>query len=61
MRKKSTFYQTVLSKIVRCTPLTEYILLCNDVLFMHTTYRPSMFGVLLQFKDLISENMKIYK
>ena len=25
-------------------------LLCNDILFMH---RPSMFSVLLQFKDLI--------
>jgi len=26
---------------------------------MHTTYRPSIFSVLLQLKDLISENMKI--
>ena len=29
------------------------------MLFMHTTYRPSIFRVLLQFKDLISENIKI--
>jgi len=28
---------------------------------MHTTYRPSIFSVLLQFKDLISEDMKISK
>ena len=34
-------------------------LLWNAILFMHTTYRHSMFSVLLQFKDLISENMKI--
>jgi len=33
--------------------------LYNDTLFMHKTYRPSIFSVLLQFKDLISENMKI--
>jgi len=35
--------------------------LCNDILLMHKTYRPSMFSVLLQFKDLISENIKISK
>jgi len=36
-------------------------LLCNDILFMHTTYRPNISSVLLQFKDWISENMKISK
>jgi len=35
--------------------------LCNDILLMHTTYRPSTFSVLLQLKDLMSENMKISK
>ena len=35
--------------------------LCNDMLLMHKTYRPNMFSVLLQLKDLISENMKISK
>jgi len=34
-------------------------ILCNDILLMHKTYRPNMFSVLLQHKDLISENMKI--
>ena len=32
-----------------------------DIRLMHKTYRPSMFSVLLQLKDLISENMKISK
>ena len=32
--------------------------LCNDILLMHKTYRPSMFSVLTQLKDLISENIK---
>ena len=36
-------------------------LLCNDILLMNKTYIPSMFSVLLQLKDLISENMKISK
>jgi len=35
--------------------------LCNDILLMHITYRHSTFSVLLQLKDLISENMKISK
>jgi len=35
--------------------------LCNNILFMLTIYRPSIFSVLLQFKDLISENLKISK
>jgi len=35
--------------------------LCNDILLMHKTYRPSIFSVLIQLKDLISENMKISK
>jgi len=33
-------------------------LLCNVILLMHTTYRPSISSVLFQLKDLISENMK---
>ena len=71
----SSFYQTVLWSIflVRnhdllhiktvdyyfqfCTFCVNF--LCKDILFMHKTYRPSI--VLLQFKDLISENMKISK
>jgi len=32
-----------------------------DILIMNQTYRPSMFSVLLQLGDLISENMKISK
>jgi len=28
---------------------------------MNKTYGPRMFSVLLQFKDLINENMKIFK
>ena len=36
-------------------------MLCNDIIFMHSTHRPSMFSVLLQVKDMISENMKISK
>jgi len=36
-------------------------ILCNDILLKHKTYRPSTFSVLLQLKDLISENMKISK
>jgi len=28
---------------------------------MHKTYRPSTFSVILQLKDLISENVKISK
>ena len=30
-------------------------LLCNDILLMHKTCRPSTVSVLLQIKDLISE------
>ena len=37
------------------------LFLCNDILLMHKTYRPSTFSVLLQLKDLISEKMKISK
>jgi len=35
--------------------------LYNDILYMNTAYRPSTFSVLLQLKNLISENMKISK
>ena len=35
--------------------------LCNEILLMHKTYRPSISIVLLQLRDLISENMKISK
>ena len=35
--------------------------LCNDILFMLKTYRPSIFSVMLQLEDLISENMKMSK
>jgi len=31
------------------------------ILFMHKTYRPSIVSVVLQFKDLINENMKMSK
>jgi len=29
--------------------------LCNDIVLMHKTYRPSTFSVMLQLKDLISD------
>jgi len=31
-------------------------MLCNDILFMHKTYRPSILA--FYYNDLISENMK---
>jgi len=40
---------------------TSFVCVCNDILLMHTTYRPSTFSVLLQLEDFISENMKISK
>jgi len=36
-------------------------ILCNDILSMHKTYIPGIFSVLLQLKDLISENRKTSK
>ena len=78
-KKKSTFYQTVLFKFVRCTTLIDIFgsksrtltqqnrqlffhqlvlhILCNDILLMQKTYRPSMFSALLQLKDLISKKI----
>ena len=44
-----------------CHQLVLCVCVCNDILLMHTTYRPSTFSVLLQLEDFISENMKISK
>jgi len=41
--------------------MTRVNIVYNDILFLNKTYRPSMFNVVLQFKDSISENMKISK
>jgi len=55
---KTTFYRTVLFKICKMYTFGVNVVY-KDILFMHKTYSPSIFSVLLQFKDLISENMKI--
>ena len=44
------FHQLVLHSL--------YNVVYNCILLMHKTYRASIFNVLLQLKDLISENMK---
>ena len=38
-----------------CTFCVNYW--CNDILLMHTTYRPSFFNVLLQLQDLINADL----
>ena len=55
---KTTFYRTVLFKICKMYTFGVNVVY-KDILFMHKTYSPRIFSVLLQFKDLISENMKI--
>jgi len=65
--KMLTFDQYVWLEITKTYTTKQSIkhilceLLCNDILSMNKTYRRSTFSVLLQLKDLISENMKISK